>query len=103
MLAFAVPAAVLTVIAIRRHRGWRQLPWAAATTLTVVGLSLLWNQEVTGDWRRSPHAEYARRFIPSDKIGFGSTATPPADSLPPELRAFNGAVQRIHAYHTPAS
>ncbi|HEV8218226.1 MAG TPA: hypothetical protein VGP95_20390, partial [Gemmatimonadaceae bacterium] len=100
MLAFAVPAAVLTLIAMRRQNGWRQLPWAAAVTLIVVGLSFLWNQKATGDWRHSPHAEYARRFIPSDRIGFGSTATPPADSLPPELRAFNGAVQRIHARHT---
>jgi hypothetical protein len=100
MLAFALPAACVAFTAVKRHRAWNQLVPAALITLTLVALSFGWTARVTGNWRRSAHAEYARRFIPDDHIGFGAGSRLPADSLPPELREFNGSVRVIHERHT---
>ena len=102
MLAFALPAAAVCIVRMRRSGTWLHLIPAALVTLTIVALGFAWNERLTGDWRRSPHAEYARRFIPSDRLGFGASPSAPGDSLPLELRQFDTMVRELHQQHTPA-
>jgi len=102
MLAFALPAAAVCLVCVRRREAWLQLIPATMLTLAIVASGFAWNQRLTGDWRRSPHAEYARRFIPSDRLGFGVSTEPPVDNLPAELGQFDAMVRRLHEQHTAA-
>jgi len=103
MLAFAIPAAVMSIVAVRRHASWRHLIPAGVLAIAVVASDFVWNDRVTGDWRQSPHTLYARRFIPSDRVGFGLSEEAPADSLPQDLERFDGMVRRLHVRHTLAN
>ena len=96
MAAFALPAGIATLAIVRRRGAWRDLIVALGCSAAVVGLLPLWNARVTGTWRMT-QSEYARLYMPSDRLGFGESASPPEGRLSVEQRAEDAAVRRLHA------
>jgi hypothetical protein len=100
MLAFAVPTGICSLVFIQRARAWRHVVPALATALAVIAIVPLWNARVVGDWRKMPHAEYARLYMPSDRLGFGASEVPPAAAVSADEQAVEGAVRRMHGAHS---
>jgi hypothetical protein len=101
MLAYAIPTGVATLFSISRHGSWRTVPYCLAIVGALLGFMAMWGARVTGNWRRSPHAEYARLYIPSDQMGFGIHGGAPARRLDDEHQAFREWVDSLHKGHTP--
>ena len=99
MLAFALPAGVAALFSIRRHRAWHDVPAALATAIAVTAIFPYWNGKVTGNWTKSAYAEYARQYIPADRIGFGVDTEAPKDSSSADVLAFDRAVRAGHRDH----
>jgi hypothetical protein len=47
-----------------------------------------------------PFSEYARRYTPTDRIGFGATSEQPSDTVSPELTRFAQLDRRMHERFT---
>jgi len=103
MLAFALPAGVASLLSIRKHGAWRSIPFALAVAVAVLSFMFVLNQRITGSWTRSAHAEYARLYLPEDRMGFGETGKMPALPLSTEQHYFEDAVRSIHRNHTPSN
>jgi 4-amino-4-deoxy-L-arabinose transferase-like glycosyltransferase len=99
MLAFSIPCAVAVLFSIRHNRSWRDVPIALAMSLAILAIFPVWNYRVTGNWRLSPYAEYARQYMPADRMGFGVTSLAPADSSSEAVLAFDRAVRSAHRSH----
>jgi hypothetical protein len=102
MLAFALPAGVCALVVIGRRRAWTDLVSAVGGGLLVLAILPIWNSRVVGDWRRLPQSEYARLYLPSDRLGFGASALPPAARLSPEEKRADEVVRRLHLGYSAA-
>jgi hypothetical protein len=103
MLAFAAIAAMPTLASLRKHHSWSQAIPAVALGGAVFGASLAWNARVTGVPQRMPFAEYARRYTPTDRMGFGASSDRPADTVSTELLRYAQLDRRMHERYTPKS
>jgi hypothetical protein len=99
MLAFAIPAGIAILVSIRRHNAWRDIVPPLAIVFAILAIFPLWNAIVIGDWHKSLYAEYAQRYIPSDRIGFGTTDATPSAPLSEEQQLFAGWVRETHRTH----
>jgi len=102
MLAFALPAAVAAISLVVRRRAWADLGPSLAAGLLIVAILPIWNARVAGDWRTLPQSEYARRYLPSDRLGFGASVLAPAAPLSPDEERANRVVAQLHAGYSAA-
>ena len=103
MAPFGIPAAVCALLAMRRHRSWRDLVPASALGLLIVLILPAWNWSVLGHWQTMTQAAYAKRYLPADGLGFGANPTLPTARLSVEEQAANEVVVRMHRGYTLAS
>ena len=103
MLAYAAPSAICAVLAVRRHRSWRDILPALVAGVALFSILPLWNAQVVGDWRTLPQSVYAREYMPSDRLGFGASPEAPAAQLTSEEEKAADVVRRLHAAYTPAA
>jgi hypothetical protein len=101
MLAYAIPTGVATLVSISRRSDWRAIPYCLGIVGALIAFMIFWDARVTGTWRRSPHAEYARLYIPADRMGFGLQGAAPARTLSGEQLVFKQWVDSLHRDHTP--
>ena len=103
MVAFAVPIAVVVIGDTIRNHSWRDLAYALALGVVILGIVPLWSARTTGDWRLSPQTFYSRNYLPYDKPGFGLDSTPPLRPLArPNYYVYAG-FRGGHVEHTPAN
>ena len=100
MLAFAISIAIPTLASLRCHQAWRQLIPAAILGGAILSASLEWNARVTGNPLRMPFSEYARRFTPTDRIGFGAASDRPTDTVSTELTRYARLDRSMHERFT---
>jgi hypothetical protein len=89
MLALAIPIGVVVIRDVIRLRLWRDLAWALALGVAVVGILPVWSAKTTGDWRVTPIEKYRRDYLPFDKIGFTADTSPPRRAITPVLKYVN--------------
>lgn len=102
MLACGLPIVIAAVIALRRRGSWWHVFPAMAAVLCIGAVSALWNARVVGHWYRLPWAEYARRYVPSDRLGFGASPNEPAARLTAEEKATAEVYRQLHLHYTAA-
>ncbi|MGH7703729.1 MAG: ArnT family glycosyltransferase [Gemmatimonadales bacterium] len=102
-IAFAIPAGGLVLWRVMRQRSWRDLGIALAVGAPILAIGPIYNQEVTGDWRKAPLAEYSKVYFPFDLPGFGLDSTPPRRELPQDMRQFAEYFRRFHRDYTPGA
>jgi hypothetical protein len=100
MLVYAIPTGIVALYSIGRRRQWQSIAECVAIVTAVIAFMLFWDFRVTGSWRISPHAEYARQYIPADRMGFGLTNSVPERALLPDQQAFKQWVDSLHRGHT---
>ena len=88
------------LLAMRRHRSWRDLVPASVFGLLIVLILPAWNGSVLGHWQTMTQAAYAKRYLPADGLGFGANPTPPTARLSVEEQAANEVVVRMHRGYT---
>jgi hypothetical protein len=97
MLALALPLAFVIGRRLLRPRDWRSLAAPALTSVVLLSLSPIWNQQTLGSWRLDPYPHYSRTYFPFDKPGFGVDPTPPLREIPRELSAMGMLSRDVHA------
>jgi hypothetical protein len=102
MLAFSLPVGLCALAAMRRHRSWRDVAPALAPMIVLLAIFGIFNARVVGDWRKMPHSEYARLYLPSDRMGFGVSPAPPAAQLSADEQAADQTIRRLHSGHVPS-
>jgi hypothetical protein len=102
MLAFVLPTAICALVAMQRHRTWRDFAPSWAVALPILAILPIWNARVVGNWRTMPQSEYARLYIPSDRLGFGASESSPGAQLTAEEQAAEQVVRRLHSGYSAA-
>ena len=101
-IALLLPLSVAILWWLRAApRRWWHLPIGVLVAVPVLALVPLHGHAVTGAWSTLPHAQYARRFLPDDRMGFGATDAQPAADTPADLAALDAQLHAMHAEHTP--
>jgi hypothetical protein len=100
--AYALPIGVYVLVLVARRKVWTDLALAAALGTAILLILPYSNARTTGDWRRTPWAEYARLYLPFDKLGFGLDTTPPARVLPRDMVQLGDVFKPVHAEYAPA-
>jgi hypothetical protein len=100
MLAFGVPAAVCGAMLLHKRRRWRDAVPGAVAAVAVLSIVPVWNARVTGRWNQLTQSEYARQYMPSDRLGFGVSDERPAAHLSPEQDTAQEVVRRMHEQYS---
>jgi len=105
MVAFAIPTGIVVVWTLTRGRAWhwRAIVPAAAIGAAIVGILLVSNAKVSGNWRSMPWNVWSREYMPWDAPGFGLDTTPPRRQLSPVMIAFARQFGGLHKDYTLAS
>src|ERR1051325_4328843 len=93
-----VPSRRSPTRSLRRRSFWSSRGAGAA----VRGLIPLTNRAALGDWRATPWSVYAKEYMPWDRLGFGFDATPPARTLPEDMRVFSKFFEPVYGEHVAA-
>jgi 4-amino-4-deoxy-L-arabinose transferase-like glycosyltransferase len=101
--AYALPIGVYVSVRVARRKLWTDLAAAAALGTAILLILPYSNARTTGDWRRTPWSEYAREYLPFDRMGFGLDSTPPARALPPDMVQLGDAFKPLHVEYAPAN
>jgi hypothetical protein len=95
MLAFAIPIAGVVIHDFLREEGgmwkkwraWLEMVGAIAVCVAVLAILPLWNARTTGNWKVLATQEYARDYLPFDKLGFTPDSSPPRRALSPVVKS----------------
>jgi hypothetical protein len=100
MLACEVPMLIVVAGIVGRRRSWKHLLPAVPVAAFILGFSATGNARVTGHWYKLPWAEYARLYMPSDRLGFGASPNKPAAQLTADEAASDELLRQFHAHYT---
>jgi hypothetical protein len=102
-VAYAIPVALVVLRDVVSLKQWRDLAFAFAMGVTVLGILPIWSAHVTGDWRLTPQALYTRMYMPYDVPGFGLVTTKPTHTITPDLQRLNSGYSAVHVNHFPST
>ena len=102
-LAFAIPTGIAALVVLRRRSSWRDIVPATVAAVAVFAILPYWNARVTGDWKRLTQSEYARLYMPDDRLGFGTSGTAPAAHLSTDEQRAAESVLQMHEAYTAAT
>lgn len=100
MVAYAIPVGIVVLWIVRQHRAWRTMVPALVVGAAIVGIVLVSNAKVTGNWRTMPWNLWSEEYMPWDVPGFGLDSAPPKRALPPDMVAFTAQFAEYHRSHT---
>jgi hypothetical protein len=100
MLAYGVPVAVVVLRDIIGRKAYRDLLAPLAVAAACLAIVPLWSSRTMGSWRTIPYTEYARLYLPVDKLGFTTDRSPPVRPMPPDLAEVSRKLALAHDAHT---
>ncbi len=103
MFALAVPAGWVLVKDVARRHAWQDLAAPALVASACLAVVPWWSQQTLGDWRKVPYTEYARLYLPIDRMGFGTDTSAPVRPMPPDLAEVSRKLTEAHREHTLAT
>lgn len=109
-VALAIAVGVVLVLVARRRTttprflASREIGTLAAAAVAALALTAVWSWRSTGDPFTTPLALYTQRYVPFDRLGFGTRESDrPAATLPWDQRVTDLAFYEEHRIHTPAT
>lgn len=102
MLAYAIPMMIVVLWTIAQRRAWSTMIPAMAVGLMILGVLLVGNVKVTGNWSSLPWNVWAQEYMPWDAPGFGFDDTPPRRELPHSMMRMVQDFGSWHEAHTVA-
>ncbi len=98
-MAYLLPVALVVGLRVRRDHLARQLVPAAALGLSILAILPIANHQITGRWYEMPWTNYARTYLPYDRLGFGFDSTPPL-RVTPDTRSLLAPMGLVHRQYS---